>query len=175
MIRTAFILVVAFSIMGTPALAHDYTVGALKIIQLWARATPKGASVGGGYLKITNTGSMPDRLVGGSSDTAKRLEVHEMSMNNGVMKMRELAKGLEIKPGETIEFKPSGYHVMFVDLKQPFKKGEHIKATLQFEKAGKVDVEFYVESIGAQNAGGDGMNGMSGMAHGGSGAMQMKH
>ena len=175
MLRTTFVLVAALvTARMPPALAHDYSVGALKIAHPWARATPKGASVGGGYLKITNTGSMPDRLVSGTSESAKHLEVHEMSMSNGVMKMRELTKGLEIKPGETIEFKPSSYHVMFVGLKQPLQKGEHIKATLQFEKAGKVDVEFYVEGIGVQNTG-DGMSSMSGMSHGSSGAMQMKH
>jgi copper(I)-binding protein len=76
-----------------------------------------------------------------------------MSMDNGVMKMRPIAKGLEIMPGQTVEFKPGGYHVMFVGLKKQLTQGEHVKATLQFEKAGKVDVDFTVESIGAQTGG----------------------
>lgn len=177
MTRVALILAAALTVMGAPALAHDYTVGALKIVHPWARATPKGASIGGGYFKITNTGSTPDRLIGGSSDVSKRFEIHEMSMDHGVMKMRELAKGLTIKPGQTVEFSPGGYHVMFVNLNKPLVKGEHVDATLQFEKAGKVNVYFLVEGIGSQ--GGDatdhGMSGMSGMSNGNSsGGMQMK-
>jgi hypothetical protein len=87
-------------------------------------------------------------------------------MDNGIMKMRPLAQGLEIKPGQTVEFKPSGYHIMFVGLKQQLEKGQHVKATLVFEKAGKVDVDFAVEGVGAQTGGA--MPGMSG------GGTQMK-
>ncbi|HEX3858027.1 MAG TPA: copper chaperone PCu(A)C [Pseudolabrys sp.] len=165
--RTLFLLAAFLAVCAVmPAQADDVTVGALKISAAWARATPKGASVGGGYLKITNTGTTPDRLTGGSTDVANRFEVHEMSMDNGVMKMRPLAQGLEIKPGQTVEFKPSGYHIMFVGLKQQLEKGQHVKATLVFEKAGKVDVDFAVEGVGAQTGGA--MPGMSG------GGMQMK-
>jgi periplasmic copper chaperone A len=148
------------------AQADDVTAGPLKISAAWARATPKGASVGGGYLNITNTGTTPDRLTGGSTDVANRFELHEMSVDNGVMKMRPLAQGLEIKPGQTVELKPSGYHIMFVGLKQQLERGQHVKATLMFETAGKVDVDFAVEGVGAQTGGA--MPGMSG------GGMQMK-
>jgi hypothetical protein len=146
------------------AQAEDVTAGSLKISAPWARATPKGASIGGGYMKITNTGRAPDRLIGGASDVSSRFEVHEMSMDNGVMKMRPVGQGIEIKPGETVEFKPGGYHVMFVGLKSGLEKGQHIKATLEFEKAGKVDVDFTVEGIGAQTGGDDHMPGMK-MGH----------
>ena len=135
---------------AVPAQAEDVTVGSLKISAAWARATPKGASIGGGYMKITNSGAAPDRLVGGSTDAANRFEVHEMSMDNGVMKMRPVSTGLEIKPGQTVELKPGGYHVMFVGLKQQLKQGDHFNAQLMFEKAGKVDVDFAVEGIGAK-------------------------
>ncbi len=57
-------------------------------------------------MTITNAGSMPDRLIGGTFPMAGRFEVHEMAVTDGVMRMRELAKGLEIKPGETVELKP---------------------------------------------------------------------
>lgn len=154
-----------------PAHAEDVAAGGVKISASWTRATPKGASVGAGYLTITNTGNAPDRLIGGASDAASRFEIHEMSMDNGVMRMRPLAKGLEIKPGQTVELKPGGNHVMFVGIKKPFAQGEHVKATLAFEKAGKVDVDFSVESIGAQKpdsaGGGHTMPGMGGgMKHG---------
>ena len=82
--------------------AHEYKLGTLHIEHPWARATPKGTSVGGGYMKITNTGTAPDRLIGGSSPISGRFEIHEMSMDNGVMRMRPLKDGLEIKPGETV-------------------------------------------------------------------------
>jgi copper(I)-binding protein len=156
MTRTALILAVAVlaTRVALPALAEDVAAGSLKISAPWTRATPKGASVGGGYLKVTNTGTTPDRLIGGATDVSSRFEVHEMSMDNGVMKMRPVAKGIEIKPGQTVELKPGGYHVMFVGLKQQLEQGEGVKATLVFEKAGKVDVTFAVEGIGAQTGGG---------------------
>jgi copper(I)-binding protein len=132
-----------------PAVAADVTVGSLKISAAWARATPKGAPVGAGYLTITNTGTTPDRLIGGSSEVAGRLEVHSMIMENGVMKMRPVAGGLEIKPGVTVALAPDGNHLMFEALKAPLVQGHAIKVTLIFEKAGKVDVDFSVEGIGA--------------------------
>jgi len=75
-----------------------------------------------------------------------------MLMERGVMKMRPVERGLEIKPGQTVEFKPGSFHVMLVGLKQPLEKGQHIKATLEFEKAGKVEIEYAVEAIGATGA-----------------------
>ena len=134
--------------VATGASAHEYKLGALVINHPWSRATPKGATVAGGYFKITNTGTTPDRLVSGSSDAGKRFEIHEMSMDGGVMKMRMLKDGIEIAPGATVEFKPGSYHIMFVDVAKPFEKGDKVKATLTFEKAGKVDVEFYVGDMG---------------------------
>jgi copper(I)-binding protein len=67
-----------------------------------------------------------------------------------------MTNGLEIKPGQGVTLNPEGYHLMFVGLKQPLKKGEHVKVTLQFAKAGKVDVDFTVEGIGAMHGGGGG-------------------
>jgi hypothetical protein len=157
MIRTAFIIAATLATFATlPAQAEDVTVGSLKISAPWARATPKGAGVGGGYMKITNTGTTPDRLIGGATDVAGRFEVHEMSMDNGVMKMRPVTGGLEIKPGQTVELKPGGYHVMLMGLKEQLVQGQHFKATLEFAKAGKVDVDFAIEGIGAQNPGASG-------------------
>lgn len=145
----------------SPAMAADYTVGSLKISQPWSRATPKGAAVGGGYMTITNTGTTPDRLIGGVTGISSSFEVHEMSMDGGVMKMRMLANGLEIKPGETVTLKPGGYHVMFMGLKDQLKQGDTFKGTLQFEKAGKVEVEYKVEAIAATGGGQSGHGGMN--------------
>jgi uncharacterized protein YcnI len=126
--------------------------GALTIEEPWSRVTPGGAKVGGGYLRITNTGSTPDRLVGGSFPLASRVEVHEMSLDGTVMRMKPVEGGLEIKPGETVEFKPGGYHLMFVDLKEPLKEGQTHKGTLVFEKAGTVEVTYPVRGMGGQAA-----------------------
>lgn len=140
----------AFALAGFAALAEDYAVGPLKLEQPWTRATPAGAKVAGGYLTVTNAGSAPDRLVGGSSEVAGKIEIHEMALKNGVMTMRGLPEGLEIKPGGKAEFKPGGYHLMLMGLKRQLKEGESIKATLVFEKAGPVAVAFSVQSIGAR-------------------------
>ena len=160
----ACLAVIAFAV---PSFAHEFNVGSLKIGHPWVRATPKGAAVGGGYFKITNTGKELDRLVGGSAEAAGKFEIHEMSMEGGVMKMRPLPNGIVVKPGETVEFKPGGLHVMFVGLKTPFVEGQRVKGTLVFEKAGKVEVEYVVDKIAAQGSGHDGHTGapMGNMKH----------
>jgi copper(I)-binding protein len=139
--------------LASPALSHEYKAGSLVITHPWSRATPGGAKIAGGYLTITNTGTEPDRLVGGALPQAGKFELHEMKMDGDVMKMRPLPNGIEIKPGETVKLEPSGNHIMFVDLKQPLKRGETVKGQLRFEKAGTVDVEYKVEAIGAKGPG----------------------
>jgi copper(I)-binding protein len=126
-----------------------FKLGDLTVTSPWTRATPGGAKIAGGYLKITNNGASADRFLGAKSDMSDRVEIHEMSMSDGVMKMRPLPNGLEIKPGETVELKSGGYHLMFMDLKQPLKQGDTLKARLQFEKAGSLDVDFNVTALGA--------------------------
>jgi copper(I)-binding protein len=128
--------------------AHEYKAGSLEIKHPWSRATPKGANVAAGYMKIVNNGTEPDRLVGGSNAASEKFEIHAMSMDGEVMKMRPLPNGIEIKPGATVELKPGSYHLMFVGLKQPFEKGKRVKGTLQFEKAGTVEVEYAVQAVG---------------------------
>src|SRR6266403_3791216 len=143
----AFVFAAAFALALNPAHAGDYKAGPLDISDPWSRATPKGSSVAAGYMKITNNGSTPDRLTSGSSDVASKFEVHEMKMEDGVAKMRPVKGGLEIKPGETVELKPGSFHVMFVDLKKPLSAGDQFKATLVFEKAGSVDIDYDVRTM----------------------------
>jgi len=143
------------------AQAADYDVGPIHIAQPWARATPKGAIAGAAYMTITNTGKTPDKVNCVSSDASAQCQIHTMSMDNGVMKMRPVDNGVEIKPGQTVEFSPGGHHVMFVGLKKPFEQGQHVAALLKFEKAGNITVNFTVEPIGART--------------GSSGGMQMQH
>jgi periplasmic copper chaperone A len=133
---------------GTVVSAEDYAAGGLQIGNPWARATPSGATVGAGYLTIMNKGKAPDRLIGGSAAPASRFEIHNTVVEGGVAKMRPIA-GLEIKPGETVELKPGGMHVMLLGLKQPLKQGQRIKGTLVFEQAGTVAIEFAVQAAGA--------------------------
>jgi copper(I)-binding protein len=151
------------------AFAHDYTVGSIHIEHPWSRAIPEGAKVAGGYFVIENKGTTPDRLIGGSAEIAGRFQIHEMKTENGVMKMRELEKGIEIAPGKSVKFAPSGYHVMLLDLKKAPKEGASFTGTLVFEKAGKVDVKFVVAPIGSTDGTSKGndapMNHMDHMKH----------
>ncbi len=132
-----------------PAWAQETSAGPITIIHPWARATPPGARVGGGYLIVTNKGDQPDRLVSLTSEVSERAEVHEMSMKDGVMSMRELEGGLPIPAHGSVELKPGSFHVMFFGLKQPLRQGSHFSTTLSFEKAGPVTVDFDIEPIGA--------------------------
>jgi periplasmic copper chaperone A len=147
------------SLAGVPAVAQDYNAGAIRIEAPWLRATPGGAKVAGGYMKLTNTGKEADRLIGGSSPVAGAFEVHEMRMEGSMMIMRELPHGLELAPGQSVELKPGSYHIMLVDLKQTLKEGERIKGKLQFEKAGKVEVEYSVRGMGSMGGGQSGHGG----------------
>ncbi|MBV8472051.1 MAG: copper chaperone PCu(A)C [Hyphomicrobiales bacterium] len=157
-------LAVAFALtaFAFPAFAQEIKAGDLTIAKPWARATPKGADVGVGYLEIRNAGAAADRLTGGSADFAN-VEVHQMSMDNGVMKMREMSGGLEIPAHGSVKLSPNGYHLMFTGLKHPLVKGDTVQATLNFEHAGAVTVKFPVQGVGAPAPAapkGDDMKGM---------------
>ena len=141
--------------LAAPVRAEDVKAGDLVITQAWSRQTPSGAKVAGAYLTIENKGTTADRLISGSGDIAGKVEVHEMAMEGGVMKMRPLDKGLVIDPGKTVKLAPGGYHLMMMDLKSPLKQGDKVPVTLQFEKAGKVNVSLDVQGVGAQAPGGD--------------------
>jgi hypothetical protein len=156
-----FAAALAFALAAAPALAQEIKAGDLTIEKPWARATPKGAEVGAGYLEIRNAGAAPDRLTGGSADFGN-VEIHEMSMQGGVMKMGELKDGLVIPAHGSVKLAPGGYHIMFTSLKRPLVKGEVDKATLAFEHAGSVEVDFAVQGVGAAGPG-DAKDGMGDM------------
>src|SRR5262245_27838641 len=122
--------------------AADFSVGPINVGNPWTSATPRGAAVAGAYMTITNTGSAVDRLVGGTFALAGRFEVHSMEVEGGVARMRPVAGGLEIKPGQTVELKPGALHVMLMGLRQQLQAGQEVKGTLMFEKAGKLDIEY---------------------------------
>ena len=111
-----WLLAAILSLWGGAAAAETYTVGSIEIGNPWARATPKGAPVGGAYMTITNKGAEADRLIGASSPIASQMEVHQMTMDKGVMSMRPVPGGLEIKPGQTVVLNPESLHLMLTGL-----------------------------------------------------------
>ena len=145
----AILAAAAAGVPSIPAIAADYDVGSMHISTPWARATPKGAAAGAGYMTITNKGTAPDTVSCVSDDASAQCQIHSMTMEGGVMKMRPVEGGLEIKPGETVTLQPGGYHIMFVNLKHALEQGQSVKATLKFEHAGTVDVEYPIAAIGA--------------------------
>ncbi|UCI20988.1 copper chaperone PCu(A)C [Mesorhizobium sp. B2-1-8] len=143
------IAALALVFLGAQAvLAHEFKVGDLEIEHPWSRATPAGAKVAGGYFTILNKGSAADRLLSISSDVSEKAELHQMGVKDGVMTMRPVDGGLEIPAGGKVALAPGGYHLMFIGLKRQPKQGEKFAATLTFEKAGTVSVEFAVEGMG---------------------------
>jgi len=155
MVSSLFVRAIALTILllspGTMS-AHEYTLGTLTIGHPWARATPAGAKVAGAFLSVENKSDMPDRLIQVSIEGAKTTEIHQMLMEDGMMKMRPMANGLDVPAGTKTELKPGSYHLMLMGLAAPLVEGQKIKGVLTFEKAGTIEVEFKVEAIGG-NAG----------------------
>jgi copper(I)-binding protein len=131
------------------AIAAEFKAGDIAVEAPWSRATPGGAKVGAGYLTIKNGGAAPDRLVSATVDIAERTEIHEMSMSDGMMKMRQVSDGMAVPAGGSVALAPNGYHLMFLGLKKPLTEGGTFTGTLTFEKAGTVAVTFEVGGIGA--------------------------
>ena len=125
--------------------AHEYMVGDLQVGHPWARATVPGQPSGGAYLSIENKGNANNKLLSVASPIAKSTEVHTMSMEGNVMRMREVGS-LDIKPKEKIIMQPgNGYHIMLIGLSKPLQIGEKFPLTLTFEHGGKLEVTVYVE------------------------------
>lgn len=139
---------------------HSGMANGLKVEKAWTRVTPPGAKVAGGFVTVTNTGDSEDLLIGGAFDLAGRVEVHEMAVTDGVMRMKQLEGGLKIAPGATVELKPGSYHLMFLDLKASPELGKPVNGVLKFEKAGDVAVSFAVAPLGSKT-----MDGNSGSGH----------
>jgi hypothetical protein len=147
--RRSALAAFALLALSVPSFAHQYKVGDLTLRHPWARATPPGAEVAAGYVRITNSGNAPDRLVAISSPIAESGEIHEGTLVDDIAKMRRLENGVEIPAGTTVDLEPSGIHLMLVKLKQSLVEDMTIKATLTFERAGPVDIELVVEKMGA--------------------------
>lgn len=131
------------------AVAHDYQAGAIKVGHPWTRATAPGAPVGVGYMKITNTGNTPVQLTGATTPAATKVEVHTMSMDGGVMRMRPITGALTIPAKTTVELKSGGLHLMLIGLKKPLVVEDMVPLTLTFSGGLTLNVELYVEQISA--------------------------
>lgn len=128
-----------------------FKTGDLVVSEPWIRETPGGATVAAGYVTITNAGTTMDRLVGGTVPGASRVEVHDMTMDGAVMKMRRLPEGVELPPGATVTLKPGGQHLMMMDLQQPMRVNQPVMGTLRFEKAPELSMPFAVRSLGGED------------------------
>jgi copper(I)-binding protein len=145
-LSTSVLLATAlFATQQSVAHASEYLLGNLVIQDAVAKSTLPNAPVSGGYMIIRNNGENADRLISASAEFAGKTEIHEMKMENDVMKMRPLIDGLEIPGGGEVTLKPGGYHVMFMGLKERLVSGEMRKGILTFEQAGSIEVEFMVK------------------------------
>ncbi len=147
------IVVAAIFLIGNAAAAHEFRVGAITIDHPWSRAIPPRAPTAAGYLVIRNAGPREDKLIGAQSPMANTAEFHEMSVIDNVMRMRPIEGGIAIPPGGEIRLAPNGRHLMLIGPKEGFVQGARVPLTLVFERAGRVDVELAVQSMGARDTG----------------------
>jgi len=147
--RTSLLVILTIYLSAlTQAQAQTSTTNSISVEHPWARATPAGAKTGAAYLTLVNNGTIADRLVRASTPVAEKVQVHQEIDDNGVMKMRELPV-VDIGPGAALTFKPGGTHMMIIGLKQPLKKGQTFPLTLEFENAGKIDLQVPIAKAGA--------------------------
>jgi hypothetical protein len=144
--------IVVSNVVLAQAVTKMVTTNAIKIEDAYTRATVPGQKVAGGFLKIQNKGNAPDQLVSASSPSAGEVQIHEMAMEGNVMKMRQV-KDIAVPANGSVELKPGGYHLMFLDLKGPFVAGETIPVKLKFSKSGEVEVKMPVNAMGAGHSG----------------------
>jgi copper(I)-binding protein len=121
--------------------------GQVEVEKPWIRATAPGVKIAAGYLTVRNKSPSPDRLVGGSSPVAARVETHVHIKDGEILRMREV-KGYDIPASGSFELRPGGAHLMLVDLKGPLKGGDKVPVVLKFERAGEVKVDFEVRPLG---------------------------
>lgn len=139
-----------------PATAHEFRAGDLQIDHPWTRAVAARAPTAAGYMTIRNGGAVADRLISAETPQAGRVELHEMSLNDGIMRMRPIPGGIVIAPGQEVRLAPGGQHLMLVGPQGGFTQGGRVPLTLVFERAGRVDVVLAVEAAGARGTGHDG-------------------
>jgi copper(I)-binding protein len=140
------LFVVAPALCMAAATAGEFAVGGLRVDGPHARATPPGARAATAYFTVENRGAEADRLIGVRSPVAAVAEMHTMSMDGNVMRMRSV-RSVDIPARGKVAFAPGGLHVMLIDLKRPLAAGERIPLTLTFERGGALDVSVSVEPM----------------------------
>lgn len=143
-----WISVFGLGLAGTTQ-AQNAKVGSVQIENAYTRSTVPGQMAAGGFMKIENKGSGADQLLSASSPIAGEVQLHEMSMEGNVMKMRQVKEVL-VPAGGNVELKPGGMHLMFMNIKAPLTAGETVSVKLKFAKAGEVEVKMPVNAMGAQ-------------------------
>jgi periplasmic copper chaperone A len=133
----------------TPTAAKEADVPPIAVANSWATVAPTGVKQAAGFLTITNTTAADDRLVSASSSRAGHMELHEMGMEGSMTTMRQMKSGLAIPAGATVALKPTGSHLMFLDLSSPLSVGDTVTVTLTFEKAGAMQVDLPVRTMAA--------------------------
>jgi copper(I)-binding protein len=151
-ILLAGVVLVGVSLQAPVRAADAVTVGDLRIMQPWARAGAGHGNNGAAFMTIANSGSQDDRLVAASTTVAKKTEVHETTMEDGVMKMRMVMGGLTIPASGQVELKPMGLHVMMMGVTDKLVEGETLMLTLTFERAGSVELAVPIAGPGAMMA-----------------------
>ncbi len=136
--------------LSTLSLAHEFKAGDLMIDHPWARELPPTSPTSAAFFTLHNHGAQEDRLIGVSTPVAGKAELHTHVHMGEVMRMQKIDSAAIPAHGMT-EFVPGGNHVMLFDLKQPLKAGDSYPLTLEFEKAGKVEVTVNVEAAPAQH------------------------
>ncbi|RYG60144.1 MAG: copper chaperone PCu(A)C [Alphaproteobacteria bacterium] len=141
-------LMLGLMLLPAAAMAHEYEAGSLVINHPWTRATPAGSEIAVGYLSVVNKGETPDWLVDAEVDGVGHVMIHETVEDEGIAKMEHVDKVM-VAPGETVDFRPGGLHLMWMDMKKPLKEGQGVNGVLVFERAGRVTVSYKVEAAGA--------------------------
>ena len=134
----------------SPAFPQDVRVGDLIIHDARIRATPPEAPVAGGYLTIINLGSKTDRLIDVAAPFAIKAEIHEMKVENNIMRMRRIEGGIAIPANGSVILKPGGRHIMFIQLKEQLLHGEQRPVTFVFERHGVISIHASVQDIGKE-------------------------
>lgn len=154
----------ALLLLAAPAVAHEgmmhdgcapdqtFTTGGITVSGAFTRAMLDAAKVGAGYMSIANAGPEADRVVGAKSELTPRVELHNMSVKDGMMSMSHVEGGIEVPAGGSVDLAPGGLHVMFIGPNQQFQEGECVELTLTFEKAGELPVQLVVGPVGADAA-----------------------
>jgi len=149
--RFLFSGLAALIAVGGAAFAQQAQSAKVEVTKAWARATPGKSTIGAAYATVTAPAD--DRLIAAATPVAGAAEIHQHTMENGVMKMRQV-DAVPLPAGQAVTLSPGGYHIMLMDLKAPLVAGQSFPLTLTFEKAGTVETKVMVGGVGASGPAG---------------------